>query len=592
MIEADTRLLAGSALEHPRLLAGTLSLGLASALLNGAGLALVVPAFLLFLGGAVPNGAPRLLQPLLSLLPADRRAAWLLFVVIASIVLKNACVFASNYCSGLLRREIACDLRDRALRVALEVDVDFYTHIRLGDYLSRIHWETVKGAGMVMIVLRMAVVAATLLVFLALMLALTWKLTLITALLLTGVAAANQSLVRRARSLGALVTDRFADYSQALLEVLAGIRLVKAAGMEEAEVRRVSNLGRAREEAERRSFVAASKIGPVSEVAAVAALCAAIALGRSAFGEGASAVGASAGMLTYLVLVFRSLPLVQQLNDERAALAALRGAASSLPELVAKVDKPFMRDGTRPRERLCQSVRFEGVRFAYPGRPEVLQGFDLELPRGETVALVGASGGGKTTVALLLGRFYDPTSGRILMDGVDLRDLQLSSLRRGLAFVSQDVFLFNASVRENLAYGCPHATDSEILEAAQRAQALDFIEALPNGIHTRIGDRGVLLSGGQRQRLAIARALLQDADLLVLDEATSALDSVSERQVQTAIEEARRGRTTLVIAHRLSTLDSVDRVAVLDGGRVVEMGRPDDLLRVHGHYARLRALQR
>jgi subfamily B ATP-binding cassette protein MsbA len=330
-------------------------------------------------------------------------------------------------------------------------------------------------------------------------------------------------------------------------------------------------------------------VGPVSEVAAVLALCAAIALGRAVFAE--AAVSASTVLLTYLLLVFRALPLVQRLSDERSMLATIRGGASSLPELLSRQDKPFLPDGKRLREPLRREIRFEGVHFAYSGRPEVLQGIDFAIPRGSTLALVGPSGAGKTTVALLLARLYDPTAGRISLDGVELRELQARSLRRSIAYVSQETFLFNGSIRLNIAYGCTGASDAAIREAARRAQALEFIEALPQGMETRVGDRGILLSGGQRQRLAIARALLLDADILILDEATSALDSVSERLVQAAIDDARRDRTTLVIAHRLSTLDAVDRIAVLDGGRLVELGAPADLLRQRGYYARLRALQ-
>ncbi|MER3478097.1 MAG: ABC transporter ATP-binding protein, partial [Leptolyngbya sp. ERB_1_2] len=216
---------------------------------------------------------------------------------------------------------------------------------------------------------------------------------------------------------------------------------------------------------------------------------------------------------------------------------------------------------------------------------------DLWLPKGTTLALVGSSGAGKSTLADLLPRFYDPTAGRILIDDRDLKDFELRSLRRSMGIVSQDTFLFNDSVRNNLAYARRTASDDEILEATKRANAYEFIIKLPQGFDTLIGDRGVMLSGGQRQRLAIARALLRDPEILILDEATSALDTVSERLVQSAIDELSRDRTTLVIAHRLSTVQKADQIAVLDQGCVVEVGTHIELLKQGGLYAQLYAMQ-
>ena len=213
------------------------------------------------------------------------------------------------------------------------------------------------------------------------------------------------------------------------------------------------------------------------------------------------------------------------------------------------------------------------------------------MPKGTTLALVGASGAGKSTMADLLPRFYDPTDGCIEIDGIDLRRFNIISFRKRLGVVSQDTFLFNASVRDNLKYGRPNATEEEVIEAAKRANAYEFIIRLPDGLETQIGDRGVLLSGGQRQRLAIARALLQDPDILILDEATSALDTISERLVQKAIDDLSRDRTTLVIAHRLSTVQKADQIAVLDRGKVVEVGAHLELLKKGEYYSRLYAIQ-
>ncbi|MCG8362335.1 MAG: ATP-binding cassette domain-containing protein, partial [Pseudanabaenales cyanobacterium] len=251
---------------------------------------------------------------------------------------------------------------------------------------------------------------------------------------------------------------------------------------------------------------------------------------------------------------------------------------NNIKELFRTDNKPYLLDGKVQCSKLKQAIEFRSVNFGYDADNLVLHDINLTIKRGETVALVGASGAGKTTLADLIPRFYDPTQGEILIDGIALPAFTFNSLRHRISVVSQDTFIFNASVRNNIAYAMAKIDEAAVLEAARFANAVEFIQDLPEGFDTQLGDRGIRLSGGQRQRIAIARALLRDPDILILDEATSALDSISERLIQESIEKLAVGRTVIAIAHRLSTIVRADKVVVLEQGRIVEQGNYQELL--------------
>ncbi|HSM84416.1 MAG TPA: ATP-binding cassette domain-containing protein, partial [Nodosilinea sp.] len=426
--------------------------------------------------------------------------------------------------------------------------------------------------------------------FTLVLLSISGSLTLAAVVLMTGVLLLNRYVIVRAREYGTALAEASKDYSVRTLEMLNGMRLVKATANEVIEFTQIEALIERREQAALQSQMNTAIIGPLNEILSILALVAIILISQFWLGSGSAATATL--LLTFLFVLSRVIQFVGQLNSARSQLANSAASVDLVYDFLRRDNKAFMAQGQRPLTTLSQGITFEGIAFKYPSAKDwSLHDITLSLPKGTTLALVGSSGAGKSTLADLLPRFYDPVAGRIAIDGVDLREFDLGSLRRAMGIVSQDTFLFNASVRDNIAYAQPAATDAEVVQAARRANAYDFICQLPQGFDTVVGDRGVLLSGGQRQRIAIARALLQNPPILILDEATSALDTVSEQLVQEALEDLSRDRTTLVIAHRLSTIRNAHQIAVLDQGRVVELGTHEDLLQQQGRYAYLYTVQ-
>ncbi|NES82771.1 MAG: ATP-binding cassette domain-containing protein, partial [Moorea sp. SIO2B7] len=430
----------------------------------------------------------------------------------------------------------------------------------------------------------------TISVFVWFLISLSWRLTIISIFLLAIVALANQYFIYRSREFGRILSEKSREYSNKLFEILTGIRLIKTVSNESYEYDLIKKIIREREQADFDAQANSSLIGPFNEVSGIISVLVMVVLGRYLFLDKIESF--STILLTYLVFLFRLLPLVGQLNSSRSRLANVAHSAKITTEFLRQDNKPFMSKGSEIYHKLEQGINFKEVSFSYPGHEDlVLNKINLWIEKGKTIALVGASGAGKSTIADLLPRFYDPTEGTITIDGKDLREYDLKTFRRAMGVVSQDTFLFNNSISYNIAYGRENFTLEEIIEAAKRANAYEFIIDLPKGFDTEIGDRGVRLSGGQRQRIAIARALLRNPDILILDEATSALDTVSERLVQQAIDEVCRDRTTLVIAHRLSTVQKAHKIVVLDKGSIVELGNHEKLLEKNGYYARLYSMQ-
>jgi subfamily B ATP-binding cassette protein MsbA len=397
---------------------------------------------------------------------------------------------------------------------------------------------------------------------------------------------------RRVRSTTRTGQDQLADVQNILHETITGNRIVKAFGMESWEVARFRKAAQRLFRANLRSVAAAAISSPLMDVFGAVAVALLLLLGRDQIARNELTLGAFIAFVAAVLSMYNPVRKFAVFNN---SFQQALGASSQLFKFMDTEDVVTEKSGAKPLPRFAKSIRFEDVSFSYQSdgdeSREILRGIDLEVRRGEVLAIVGSSGAGKSTLVHLIPRFFDVTSGRILVDGLDVRDVTLSSLRSQVGIVTQETVLFNDTVRNNIAYGQPHVQMKDVQAAARAALAHDFILALPAGYDTVIGERGVRLSGGERQRLAIARALLKNAPILILDEATSALDSESEALVQSALHNLMSGRTVFVIAHRLSTVRRADRIVVIDNGRIAETGAHDELMKQVGTYRRLYELQ-
>lgn len=594
MSSSSQQLLLRVAKKYPLRIGLSILFGFSGAIFNGIGTTLIVPVLLSLIGQeAALDGGPALLRKLLGLfdgVPEQQRLVAMTAAIILLIFLKSATNYATTLVATTLARRVTSDFQEQGLKLIMEVDVEYFSKMRVGDLMNRLGGEMNRATLAITGVVQLFTAAATVLVFLVALISLSPQISIATTLIFPLSLLINRGLLKNSKRFGkslSLVNNR---YSSGLVELIGGMRLVRATGNEGREFERFVNLIKERERIDFFSKANTGVIGPLAEFINISALFAIVFISRMVFANNLTELATVLPL--YMVLIFRMLPYLGQVNAARDNLALSASPVDVVNDMLRRDNKTFMGNGEKVYGGLKREIHFKDLTFAYPTSQDlILRGVDLTLPKGTTLALVGSSGAGKSTLADLLPRFYDPNGGQILLDGDDLRDYNIQSVRRAMGIVSQETFLFNNTIRYNIVYGRPEATEAEIRSALERANAWEFIAKMPEGLDTKIGDRGVMLSGGQRQRLSIARALLQDPDILILDEATSALDTMSERLVQEALDELSRERTTLVIAHRLSTIRNAHQIAVLDKGKVVELGTHDQLLRQDGLYSQLCAIQ-
>ena len=534
-----------------------------------------------------------LVKPVLDEIFINKNESLLLVLPVALFlvaVLKSVFNYGQNYLMNYVGNRVITDIRQELFGKLIRLPVPYHDVNTSGRLVSRVVNDVTLMANAVAGVLKDIFQQG--LTFLAMMGVIFYQNGRLAGLSVIVIPLAVFTMVRmgkRLRALAASGQERMGDMASTLQETLSGIRMVKAYGREEAEAERFQQSNRSFLSTTMKAIQVSSLGSSHMEVIGVVGVAAIIWYGGFLVINGSMTPGAFFSFLTAMFMAYSPIRRLSGSNN------SIQQALAAAERVFGVLDLKTEQDAERGRlesPRITQSVTFDDVTFHYESQAvPALNDINLTIRAGEMVALVGSSGSGKTTLVNLIPRFYEPTAGRILIDGVDIQSYTLRSLRSQIGMVSQDVVLFDDSIRNNIAFGREGTTDEEIIQAARLAYAHDFVGRLPQAYQTVVGEKGVRLSGGERQRLAIARAILRDPPLLILDEATSALDTESERVVQLALVNLMKNRTTVVIAHRLSTIQRADRIMVLARGSIVEVGTHDELLRRGGQYQRLHAMQ-
>ena len=509
--------------------------------------------------------------------------------VIAIALLNAACTYWEKYTTTSVGQWVTHDLRRRMYAQVQRLSMSYHDQSKTGDLISRVTTDidaiqTFIVSGMLSILVDIATIFG----MIGVLFYLSWQLTLIALAVVPVLFAIVYSYTRRVKRASREVRKHEGKMVSVVQEVLTSMRVVKAFSREDYELHRLEGESLETVEASLRARTLKAKLVPLVNIVTAVGTCAVLYVGGRLALDSDMSGGNIYIFIAYIASMYKPMQDISKIMDSysKADIGYER-----IQEIVGNEDELRDRPGAKAMPPIQGCVDLENVSFCYESDREILHGVDLHVDPGTLVALVGPTGSGKTTIANLIARFYDPTSGVVRIDGIDIADVKQHSLRTQISFVLQDTVLFSGTVWENIAYGRPEATREEIVRAAEIANASEFIDKLPDGYDTVVGERGVLLSGGQRQRIAIARAVIRESPLLILDEPTSALDAESEHLVFEALDRLMEGKTAIVIAHRLSTVRKAARIYVIDQGRVAESGTHDELMEKGGLYAQLSDLQ-
>ncbi len=477
---------------------------------------------------------------------------------------------------GIGKFRLGYQLRLRIFEQLQRLPLSYFAKVRSGELLNSMTNEIQQIMLAFSLFNTILIQGSLLLVYLSSMFLMSWQLSLLSVVLFGLLSYGVLYLLRNVRKASLARSAASGRYVSISLEFINGVRTVKAFAAQQFERGRFDRSNQDFFDTSVNTVSLMALAGPLVEGIASTIIIIMVILAVTLLVPAGKLQLAS--LLTFLFILFRILPLIKSLNSSMAGIRNFHGSFEKISQILRTDDKPYLKNGYLKFSGLKHSIVFDSMDFGYESSTLVLKDINLTIEKGKTTALVGSSGAGKSTLADLIPRFYDPTRGRILLDGTDLREFNINSFRQRLSVVSQDTFIFNDTIRNNIAYALRNVDEEDLLQAARLSNSLEFIQKMPEGFETVLGDRGVRLSGGQRQRIAIARALLRDPEILILDEATSALDSVSEQLIQDSLEQLSVGRTVIAIAHRLSTIVKADKVVVLEKGEVVEQGTYQALL--------------
>ncbi len=563
-------------------------LGTLASLAEGIGISLLIP-FLQNLqlqqNATINNPIFNNFNQILVNFEPKQRILILTLGILFAILLKAILAYIYSVLCYWLQSHTLHKLRFQVYEQLLKVSQSFWDTNKSGQLLNLISQETANSSLALTFLIWLTINVCMMVIFGLFLLFISWQLTLLVTIAFLLISLIISVITRKTEALGKEVLQANINLSNLTLESFTGIKTIRAFGRETYEQKRYKRASLQERDLRVKLNIETAIIDPISEGLSVGILVCIM------FITFKTTVNLPI-LMTFIFMLYRLQPQVQKFNYNLTQIIALSNSVKEVYSLLNTVDKPYIISGHIPFTGLKQGIKFESVNFVYSGTNNpALEDISIFIPQGKTTALVGQSGAGKSTLINLIFRFYDVNSGEIYIDNYPLKELELKSWRNHIAMVSQDVHIFSATIRENIAYSNPEATESEIIEAAKKAHAHEFISELSQGYDTFVGDRGIKLSGGQRQRISIARAILCNPEILILDEATNSLDNISEKLIQESIDLLSKNRTVIVIAHRLSTIENADKIIVFKQGKVVEQGSLNSLIQQNGMFKELYQLQ-